>query len=213
MLHKDDYCEPPVPVPARRRSLLTLRTAAAGCLACPWASGSTQTVFGAGQRDSKVVLIGEQPGDREDVEGRPFVGPAGRLLHELLSEVGFEPGGLYFTNAVKHFKFVARGRRRIHQAPNATDINTCRPWLEAELETVAPRVVVCLGATAARSILGPAFRITKERGVVTPTVWCERTLATYHPSAVLRMPDMAAAASARADMIRDLSTARKLAGA
>jgi DNA polymerase len=166
-----------------------LREEAAGCRACPlWQTG-TQTVFGEGGARAKVVFVGEQPGDQEDEQGRPFVGPAGRLLDEGLELAGIERSATYVTNAVKHFKWTARGKRRIHAKPTWTEQMACRPWLEAELAVVQPRVLVCLGATAAQSLLGKQFRVTKERGRWVESELAEHVTATIHPSAILRQQD------------------------
>ncbi len=171
------------------RNLTALREAASGCRACPlWRTG-TQTVFGEGARASDVMLVGEQPGDKEDIEGRPFVGPAGRLLDEALEEAGIDRSRAYVTNVVKHFKWQAKGKRRIHAKPAWAEIAACRPWLEAELETVKPEVLVCLGATAAQALLGRQFRVTRERGRPVESDLAPKVLATIHPSAVLRADD------------------------
>ena len=149
----------------------------------------TQTVFGEGLKRARVVLVGEQPGDREDLEGRPFVGPAGRLLDEALQDAGIDRDAAYVTNAVKHFKWQPRGKRRIHQKPNAAEIAACRPWLDAELAVVRPEVLVCLGATAAQALLGGSFRVTRDRGRLVESPLAPATLATVHPSSILRAPD------------------------
>jgi uracil-DNA glycosylase family protein len=170
-------------------ALPALREAAAGCRACRlWRTG-TQTVFGEGLRDAEVMLIGEQPGDREDLAGRPFVGPAGNLLDRALEEVGIDRRKVYVTNVVKHFKWEPRGKRRIHKKPNAEEIGACRPWLEAEMQVLEPKVVVCLGATAAQALLGRQFRVTRDRGRFVPSDLVPHVLATIHPSAILRAPD------------------------
>ena len=170
-------------------SLPALREAAADCTACPlWRTG-TQTVFGEGTRSSEVMLVGEQPGDREDLEGRPFVGPAGRLLDEALAEAGIDRRSVYVTNVVKHFKWEPRGRRRIHKQPNASEIRACRPWLDNELDIVKPRILVCLGATAAQALLGSSFRVTQQRGSFVDSDLAALVTATIHPSAILRAPD------------------------
>ena len=169
--------------------LAELRADAAGCRACPlWETG-TQTVFGEGSSSAEVMFVGEQPGDQEDKQGRPFVGPAGRLLDEALAEAGIDRGSAYVTNAVKHFKWEARGKRRIHAKPTWTEQTACRPWLESELEVVQPRVLVCLGATAAQSLLGKQFRVTKERGRWLESELAEYVTATIHPSSILRRRD------------------------
>jgi uracil-DNA glycosylase len=168
------------------RSLTALREAAAGCRACPlWRTG-TQTVFGEGAKASDVMLVGEQPGDKEDQAGRPFVGPAGRLLDEALAEAGIDRSRAYVTNVVKHFKWQARGKRRIHAKPSWTEMMACKPWLEAELDAVKPDVLVCMGATASQALLGKQFRVTKERGRPLESDLAPHVLATIHPSAVLR---------------------------
>src|SRR5213595_2654181 len=161
-----------------RPSLKKLREAAAGCKACPlWETG-TQTVFGDGAAHAEVVFVGEQPGDQEDKQGRPFVGPAGRVLDEGLERAGIDRSKTYVTNAVKHFKWQARGKRRIHQKPNWSELAACRPWLDAELEALKPRVVVCLGSTAAQALLGRDFRVTRERGKLLDSDLAEHVLAT-----------------------------------
>jgi uracil-DNA glycosylase family protein len=163
-----------------------LREEAAGCRACPlWRTG-TQTVFGEGLASARVVLVGEQPGDREDREGRPFVGPAGRVLDDALAQAGIDRSAAYVTNAVKHFKWTARGKRRIHAKPNAAEVAACHPWLEAELEAIRPEVLVCLGATAAQALLGRQFRVTKQRGTWVDSDLAPRVTATVHPSSILR---------------------------
>lgn len=165
----------------------SLREAAAGCTACPLHLTGTQTVFGQGPVDAELMLVGEQPGDMEDRAGQPFVGPAGQLLDRALAEAGIDRSRAYVTNAVKHFKWEARGKRRIHGRPNAGEVRACRPWLEAEIALIAPRTIVCLGATAAKALLGPDFRVTQQRGGFTPSPWAPRVLATIHPSAILRI--------------------------
>ena len=171
------------------RSLQALREAAAGCRACPlWRTG-TQTVFGEGAKGSEVLFVGEQPGDKEDQAGRPFVGPAGRLLDEALEEAGIDRSRAYVTNVVKHFKWEARGKRRIHAKPSWTEMMACKPWLEAELDAVKPDVLVCMGATASQALLGKQFRVTKERGRELESDLAPHVLATIHPSAVLRAED------------------------
>jgi uracil-DNA glycosylase family protein len=186
-----------------RLSLSSLREAAAGCQACPLWRSATQTVFGEGVQRSEVMLVGEQPGDREDREGRPFVGPAGRLLDEGLEEAGIDRKRAYVTNVVKHFKWQARGKRRIHAKPAWSEITACRPWLDAELAVVKPEVLVCLGATAAQALLGRNFRVTRERGVPVESDLAPRVLATIHPSAILRADDEARDAE-RAAFVDDL---------
>jgi uracil-DNA glycosylase family protein len=166
-----------------------LRESAAVCRGCElWRTG-TQTVFGEGPTDADLMFVGEQPGDQEDKDGRPFVGPAGRMFDKALGEVGIDRSEVYVTNAVKHFKWQPRGKRRIHQKPSSGELTACRPWLDAELEVVRPRVLVCLGATAAQALLGRQFRVTKQRGEPVDSPLAEYVLATIHPSAILRAQD------------------------
>jgi DNA polymerase len=176
------------PVPPRP-TLRTLRAAAARCRACDLWRRGTQTVFGDGAEGADVVFVGEQPGDREDLEGKPFVGPAGRLLERAIAEAGLERGRIYVTNAVKHFKWEERGKKRIHQKPNAGEVAACHPWLEAELRVLRPAAVVCLGATAAQALLGKGFKVTRQRGVPVPSPHAPIVVATVHPSSILRAPD------------------------
>lgn len=191
-------------------TLEALRDASAGCRACDLWEHATQTVFGEGARRADVLLLGEQPGDREDLEGRPFVGPAGRLLDGALEEAGIDRGLVYITNVVKHFKYETRGRRRIHQKPNLGEIRACRPWLEAEVALVEPNLIVCLGATAAQSLLGPSFRVTKQRGQPVPSPLAPSVVATIHPSAILRAPDDQTREVEMELFIRDLRTVAPL---
>jgi uracil-DNA glycosylase len=187
--------------------LPTLQQAAARCTGCDLYRHATRTVFGQGPGDARVVLVGEQPGDQEDLRGAPFVGPAGEVLDRALVEVGLVRERLYVTNAVKHFKFVPRGKRRIHQTPGTVELTACRPWLEAEIGLIRPETLVCLGATAARALLGPTFRLMREHGRVVATPWAPRTLATLHPSAVLRGEDEAAQARLYRMLVDDLRIA------
>lgn len=166
-----------------------LRQAAARCRACPLWEGATQTVFGEGEAFAALMLVGEQPGDKEDQAGRPFVGPAGRLLDRALVEVGVDRRDVYVTNVVKHFKWEPRGTRRIHDKPTAREVAACRPWLDAEIAAVHPVGIVCLGATAARTLLGPSFRVTVHHGELLPTPLARFVTATVHPSSLLRAPD------------------------
>jgi DNA polymerase len=190
-----------------RLSLKALREAAAGCRACPlWLTG-TQTVFGEGRKGARLFLVGEQPGDREDEAGRPFVGPAGRLLDEALAEAGIERDDAYLTNVVKHFKWEPRGKRRIHQKPNAIEIAACRPWVEAELAVVSPRVLVCLGATAAQALLGRSVRVTRDRGRPLESTYAPVAFATVHPSSILRAPDDESRRRERELFVDDLTVA------
>ena len=170
-------------------TLSNLRKAAAGCQACDLYKRGTQTVFGEGGRRATVMFVGEQPGNDEDLEGRPFVGPAGKLLDQALEEAGIDRTQAYVTNVVKHFKWEARGKRRIHAKPNATEIQACRPWLEAEIALVQPQVLVCLGATAAQALLGRDFRVSRQRGEMIPSPLAPHVMATVHPSSILRAPD------------------------
>jgi DNA polymerase len=195
-----------------RLSLSGLREAASGCTACPLHLTGTQTVFGEGPARARIVLVGEQPGDREDIEGRPFVGPAGRLLDEALEEAGIDRTATYLTNVVKHFKWQARGKRRIHQKPNWSEIAACRPWLDAELTVVKPEALVCLGATAAQALLGRQFKVTQERGRLLESELAPVTLATVHPSSILRAPDDEARRRERALFVDDLRVAAKALG-
>src|SRR3954452_12861199 len=172
-------------IPATR-ALDQLRNAAPGCRGCDLYQHATQVVFGEGPSDAKVVMVGEQPGDEEDVKGHPFIGPAGRLLSKAMHESGLDREKIYVTNAVKHFKFVERGKRRIHAKPTGIEISACRPWLEAELAAIEPELLVCLGATAAQSLMGRDFRVTTERGKFFPHRWAKEIVATIHPSAILR---------------------------
>jgi len=182
-LSLDETAAPLVP---ERPSLTKLREAAAGCTACDLHKTGTQTVFGEGKASAEVVFVGEQPGDQEDLQGRPFVGPAGKLFDKALEDAGIDRTQVYVTNAVKHFKWVGRGKRRIHQKPNWSEIAACRPWLDAELEAIRPRVLVCLGATAAQALLGRDFRVSRQRGVPVESELAEHVLATVHPSSILR---------------------------
>jgi uracil-DNA glycosylase len=172
-----------------RKSLKAFRDAAADCKACDLWERGTQTVFGDGARRADVVFVGEQPGNEEDLTGKPFVGPAGRLLDDALIEAGIDRSQTYVTNVVKHFKWEPRGKRRIHKKPNAREITACRPWLEAEISLVKPKVIVCLGATAAQALLGPQFKVTKQRGQFIESTLAPYIMATVHPSAILRAPD------------------------
>src|SRR3954471_24209934 len=170
-------------------ALPPLRQVAAGCQACDLYKCGTQTVFGEGRVQARVMLVGEQPGDSEDKAGRPFVGPAGKLLDKALEAAGIDRNLVYVTNVVKHFKWVPRGKRRLHEKPNAREIAACRPWLEAEIAVVKPRVLVLLGATAAQAILGKSFKVTQQRGQILASDLAPRVMATVHPSSLLRAPD------------------------
>jgi uracil-DNA glycosylase family protein len=172
-----------------RPTLKSLREAASDCRACPLWKDATQTVFGEGLKRARVMLVGEQPGDREDVEGNPFVGPAGRILDQALEEAGIDRGDAYVTNVVKHFKWKARGKRRIHQTPRAEEIRACAPWIESEIAVVDPEVLVCLGATAVKAVMGPKYRVMKDHGRFVTSELGRATTATMHPSAILRADD------------------------
>jgi DNA polymerase len=172
-----------------RPTLSSLKDAAADCKACDlWKTG-TQTVFGDGARRAHVLFVGEQPGNEEDLTGKPFVGPAGKLFDNALEEAGIDRKQTYVTNVVKHFKWEPRGKRRIHKKPNAVEIAACRPWLEAEIALIKPEVIVALGATAAQALLGPQFRVTKQRGQFLESTLAPYVMATVHPSSILRAPD------------------------
>ncbi|HKO95812.1 MAG TPA: UdgX family uracil-DNA binding protein [Pyrinomonadaceae bacterium] len=170
-------------------SLRSLGEAAKDCKACDLWKRGTQTVFGEGPRRAIILFVGEQPGNEEDLAGEPFVGPAGRLLNDALEEAGIDRRQTYVTNVVKHFKWEPRGKRRIHKKPNSQEINACRPWLEAEIDVVKPKFIVVLGATAAQSLLGPKFRVTKQRGEFLESTLAPYVMATVHPSSILRAPD------------------------
>jgi uracil-DNA glycosylase len=186
------------------RSLKALREAAAECRGCHLWRGATQTVFGEGLKRARVMLVGEQPGDKEDLAGKPFVGPAGRELDRGLEAAGIVREEAYVTNVVKHFKFEERGRRRIHQTPKRFEIDACKPWLAEELEVVQPEAVVLLGATAAKALLGSSFRVTQHRGELLDSDLAPLVSATIHPSAILRAPDERARAAERDAFARDL---------
>jgi uracil-DNA glycosylase len=193
-----------------RLSLPKLREAVQGCRGCDLYRNATQAVFGEGATHAEVMLVGEQPGDKEDLAGRPFVGPAGRLLDEALEEAGIDRSQTYVTNAVKHFKWQARGKRRIHQKPSWSETVACRPWLEAELQVVHPRVVVCLGATAAQLLLGRDFRVTQHRGELLDSPLAEHVTATIHPSAILRQQDEELRRAELAAFVDDLRVVARL---
>ena len=185
-------------------SLDELRESAARCKACDLWMRGTQTVFGEGPVPAELMFVGEQPGDKEDLEGRPFVGPAGAVLDRGLEEAGIDRNTVYVTNVVKHFKWEPRGKRRIHKKPNALQIAACRPWLEAEIDRVRPRVVVLLGATAAQAMLGNKFRVTQQRGEILPFSLAPYAMATVHPSSILRAPDDESRLRERLHFVRDL---------
>jgi uracil-DNA glycosylase family protein len=195
--------QPPTPP----GSLAELREAAAGCQACDLWKNATQTVFGEGSQRARMMLVGEQPGDHEDIEGKPFVGPAGRLLDRALEEVGIDRRNVYLTNAVKHFRWTRRGKRRLHEKPNAQQIRACRPWLESEIAVIKPRILVLLGATAAQSVMGPSFRVSRQRGEILASPLGVPVLATVHPSSILRATDAASRDVAMASFVADLRVA------
>jgi DNA polymerase len=183
-----------------------VREAARECKACDLYKRGTQTVFGEGPRRAKIMMVGEQPGDVEDIAGRPFVGPAGRLLDRALEDAGIDRSVVYVTNVVKHFKWEPRGKRRIHTRPNASEISACRPWLETEIALVRPRILVCLGATAAQALLGSAFKVSRQRGKFVPSSLAPIVTATVHPSSILRAPDERSRREELARFVGDLRT-------
>ena len=197
-----------------RPTLAAVRAVAARCKACDLYKRGTQTVFGEGPRKADVMLVGEQPGDAEDLAGHPFVGPAGRLLDTALEEAGINRSLVYVTNVVKHFKWEPRGKRRIHAKPNAAEIGACRPWLETEIALVKPRVLVCLGATAAQALLGKSFKVSRQRGQLVPSSLAPIVTATVHPSSILRAPDDEARREEMRRFVQDLKKiAREIAKA
>lgn len=191
----------------RRKTLKSLREAAAHCRGCDLYKNATQTVFGEGKARARIVFVGEQPGDSEDRLGHPFVGPAGKLLRKAMIDAGIDPASTYITNAVKHFKYIVRGKRRIHSKPRAIEIQACSPWLQAEIEQIRPEIVVALGATAAQALLGSRFRLTQHRGEFQSSPLAPRVLATVHPSSILRAPDDATRHRELARFIEDLKMA------
>ena len=198
--------------PPDTASLGALREAARHCTACHLYNRATQTVSGEGPKGATMMLVGEQPGDYEDVSGKPFVGPAGKIMDRALEEAGIDRSKVYVTNAVKHFKWEPRGKRRIHQKPNSREIAACRPWLEAELRVVKPKLVVAMGATAAQTIFGPSFRVTRERGKLLSSKLAPRVLATVHPSSLLRQPDEESREREYKLFVADLRAALRAAG-
>ncbi|HJS51643.1 MAG TPA: UdgX family uracil-DNA binding protein [Pyrinomonadaceae bacterium] len=188
----------------------SLSDAADGCQGCDLYKFATQTVFGEGPVRAEIMLVGEQPGDEEDIKGHPFVGPAGRLLSTALEEAGIDRRSVYLTNVVKHFKWKPRGKRRLHEKPRASEIAACEPWLRAELELVKPQILVCLGATAAQKLLGKDFRITKMRGKWIESAIADKVIATYHPSAILRAPDEETRSRQYGELVLDLKTAAQV---
>src|SRR6266699_3894006 len=206
----DEYAQPATPPDTS--SLTEVRDASRQCTACHLYKRATQTVFGEGPKGAPIMMVGEQPGDYEDVAGKPFVGPAGKIMDWALEEAGIDRAHVYVTNAVKHFKWEPRGKRRIHQKPNSREIAACRPWLEAELRIVKPKLVVAMGATAAQTIFGPGFRVTRERGKVLSSKLAPRVLATVHPSSLLRQPDEESRQREYEHFISDLRAALRAAG-
>ncbi|PYJ73876.1 MAG: uracil-DNA glycosylase [Verrucomicrobia bacterium] len=206
----DEYARPATPPDTS--SLTEVRDASRQCTACHLYKRATQTVFGEGPKGAPIMLVGEQPGDYEDVAGKPFVGPAGKIMDRALEEAGIDRSKVYVTNAVKHFKWEPRGKRRIHQKPNSREIAACRPWLEAELRLVKPKLLVCLGATAAQAVFGPSFRVTRERGKVLSSKLAPRVLATVHPSSLLRQPDEESREHEYKRFVADLHAAVEAAG-
>ena len=192
-----------------RPTLPKLRVAAASCMACDLYKCGTQTVFGEGAAHARVMFVGEQPGDKEDLTGKPFVGPAGKLLDKALEAAGIDRRDVYVTNAVKHFKWEPRGKRRIHKKPNRLEILACRPWLEAEIAVVTPQVIVCMGATAAQSLLGRDFKVTQQRGEIMPHELGPYVTATVHPSSILRAPDEQKRHEQMALFVEDLKKVRQ----
>ena len=190
-------------------TLAKLWQAAQACTACDLYKTGTQAVLGEGPRHAPAFFVGEQPGDQEDLAGKPFVGPAGKVLDEALAEVGIPRSEVFVSNAVKHFKWEPRGKRRIHQKPTLGEVKACRPWLETELALAQPKIIVCLGATAAQSLMGPGFRITRDRGRFFETSWAPWLTATIHPSAILRMPDRVRRQEAREQFLEDLQAVAK----
>jgi len=209
---KNGEPKPGQPVPElipERPSIPKVRTVARGCKACHLYKRGTQTVFGEGPSRADVMLVGEQPGDAEDLAGHPFVGPAGKLLDRALGEAAIDRTRVYVTNVVKHFKWEPRGKRRIHAKPNAAEIGACRPWLDIEIALVRPRVIVCLGATAAQALLGRGFRVTQQRGRFVDSPLAPLVTATVHPSSILRAPDDASRREEMAAFVKDLKTVAK----
>ena len=207
-----DQPKPGQPVPELipdRPSIPKVRTIAKGCKACDLYKRGTQTVFGEGHPRADVMLVGEQPGDAEDLAGHPFVGPAGKLLDKALAQAGIDRARVYVTNVVKHFKWEPRGKRRIHAKPNANEIGACRPWLDTEIALVRPRVLVCLGATAAQALLGRGFRVTQQRGTFIESSLAPKVTATVHPSSILRAPDDESRRQEMREFIADLKKVRR----
>ena len=210
-MKNDEYAGPATPPDSS--SLSTVRKAAEHCTACHLYKRATQTVFGEGPKKAPMMLVGEQPGDYEDVAGKPFVGPAGKIMDRALEEAGINRKEVYVTNVVKHFKWEPRGKRRIHQKPNSREVAACRPWLEAELRVIRPKLLVILGSTAGQAIFGTSFRVTRERGKVVSSKFAPRVVATVHPSSLLRQPDEEARDREYKRFVADLRVAVKAAEA
>jgi len=208
----DAQIETAQPLIPPRPTLTKLRDVAAGCQACHLWKLGTQTVFGEGRQRSLIMFVGEQPGDKEDLEGRPFVGPAGVLLDKSLEEAGIDRSKVYVTNVVKHFKWEPRGKRRIHKKPNGVEITACRPWLQAEIEVIRPRAIICLGSTAAQALISPKFKVTQQRGQFVESDLAEYVTATVHPSSILRAPTDAARRLEREHFVEDLRKIREALG-
>ncbi|HSP33032.1 MAG TPA: UdgX family uracil-DNA binding protein [Thermoanaerobaculia bacterium] len=208
-MKKDDEPGTAAPLVPSKPTLKKLKIAAAGCQACDLWKKGTQTVFGEGQTSSTVMFVGEQPGNSEDLEGRPFVGPAGGLLDRALAEAGIDRSKVYVTNVVQHFKWEARGKRRIHSKPNAIEIRACRPWLEAEIKVVKPRAIICLGSTAAQAVIGPKFKVSTQRATFVQSPLAPFVTATVHPSSILRAPSDEQRHAEIAHFINDLKKIRK----
>ncbi|HYI09525.1 MAG TPA: UdgX family uracil-DNA binding protein [Thermoanaerobaculia bacterium] len=204
--------ETAAPLIPPRPTLNKLRAVAAECKACHLWKIGTQTVFGEGKRTSLIMFVGEQPGDKEDLSGRPFVGPAGALLDQSLEEAGIDRSKVYVTNVVKHFKWEPRGKRRIHKKPNGLEITACRPWLESEIAVIQPRAIICLGATAAQAVIGPKFKVSIQRGQFVASALAEYVTATVHPSSILRAPGDEVRRSERARFVEDLKKIRAALG-
>ena len=192
------------------RTLPLLRIAAQACHGCDLYTNATQAVFGEGPKTARVVLVGEQPGNEEDLQGHPFVGPAGGILDRALADAAIDRSTTYVTNVVKHFRFEERGKRRLHKKPTMAEIRACQPWFEAEMEVLKPKVIICLGATAAQALLGNKFRLTRERGVPVKDRRAEYVVATVHPSAILRVPDAAGRRAAYSRFVEDLRVVHRL---
>ena len=208
-INSEDYARPATP--PKTSNLSQVRGASRECTACHLYKRARQTVFGEGPKNAPIMLVGEQPGDYEDIAGKPFVGPAGKIMDRALEEAGIDRRHVYVTNAVKHFKWEPRGKRRIHKKPNSREIAACRPWLEAEVRLVKPQLVVCLGSTAGQVFFGPSFRVTRERGKILSSKLAPRIVATVHPSSLLRQPDEESREREYDRFVVDLRTAVKVA--